>query len=96
MRKLTPANQRSQTPSQRVKPDHEDGQSGPAFGAPAYGLQRLGDDQVAVDGDGQEVYHGGDAEEGAAEGVHLTACRGETHANKSTAGATTTARYCAI
>lgn len=37
------------------------------------GLQRLGDDYVAVNGDGQQVDHGGDAEQGAAEGVHLTA-----------------------
>lgn len=79
MRKLTPANQRSQTPSQRVKPDHEDGQGGPSLGAPVHGLQGLGDNQVAVDGDGQQVYHGGDAEQGAAERIHLTACREMRH-----------------
>lgn len=73
--KLTPANERSQTPSQRVQPDHDDGHGGPSLGAPAHGLQRLGDDHVAIDGDGQEVYHGGDAEQGAAERVQLTACK---------------------
>lgn len=50
---LTPANQRSKTPSQGVKPDHENGQSGSSLGAPVYGLQRLGDNQIAVNRDGQ-------------------------------------------
>lgn len=50
---LTPANQRSQTPSQGVKPDHENGQGGSSLGAPVYGLQRLGDNQIAVNRDGQ-------------------------------------------
>lgn len=45
------------------------------------GLQRLGDNQVAVDGDGQEVYHGGDAKQGATERIHLTAYIEGTHRN---------------
>lgn len=73
---LTPANQRSQAPGQRVKPHHEYGQGSSSFGVPLYCLQRLGDDQVTVDGDGQQVYHGGDAEQGSTERIHLTAYRG--------------------
>lgn len=53
LRKLTPANQRSQTPSERIKPDQEDGESSFPFGAPVYGLQGLGDDQIAFNRDGQ-------------------------------------------
>lgn len=45
------------------------------------GLQGLGDNQVAVDGDGQEVYHGGDAKQGATERIHLTAYIEGTHRN---------------
>lgn len=37
-----------------------------------YGLQRFGDDNITVDGDGQKVYHRGDAKQGATERVHLT------------------------
>lgn len=69
---LTPADQRSQTPGQRVEPNHEDGQSRPSLGAPTDGLQGLGDHHITVDGDGQQVDHGGDAKQGAAESVHLT------------------------
>lgn len=70
---LTPAHERSQTPGQRVEPNHEDGQSRPSLGAPVDGLKGLGDHHVTVNGDGQQVDHGGDAKEGATEGVHLTA-----------------------
>lgn len=38
-----------------------------------HGLQGLGDHHVSVNGDGQQVDHGGDAKEGATEGIHLTA-----------------------
>lgn len=85
---LTPANQRSQTPGQRIKPDHEDGQGSSSFGAPVYCLQWLGDNHVAVDGDGQQVYHGGDAEQGSTERIHLTAYGGRDtckHRNDSAA-----------
>lgn len=69
---LTPANQRCQTPGQRVKPDAQDGQRGSAFGVPLDGLQRFGDDQVAIDRDGQQVYHRGDAKQCATECIYFT------------------------
>lgn len=69
---LTPANKWGQTPSERVEPDQYDGHGGSTFGVPLHGLQGLGDDEVAVDGDGQQVYHRGDAKEGPTKGIHLT------------------------
>lgn len=56
-----------------------------------YGLQRLGDNHIAVNGDGQEVYHGGDAKQGAAERIHLTAYK-QKEIN-GLAAASTTAGY---
>lgn len=49
-------------------------------------LQGLGDHQVAVDRDGQEVYHGGDAEQGAAERVHLATYDSEEALKSSRSG----------
>lgn len=72
---LTPSQQRCQTPRQRVKPHQDDCQRGSALGVPVDGLQRLSDHYVAVDGDSQQVDHGGDPEQGATECIHLTAQR---------------------
>lgn len=71
---LTPSNKRSQTPGQCIEPDRDNGQSGSFLGAPVDGLQWFGDHQVAIDGDGQQVYHGGDAKQGTAESIHFTTC----------------------
>ena len=70
---LTPTQQGRQTPGQRVEPDQQDHHHGAPARDPADGLQGLGDDDVAVQGDGQQVDHGGDAEQRPAECVHLTA-----------------------
>lgn len=45
-----------------------------SLGGPLYGLQRLGNDNVALNRDGQKIYHGSDSKESAAEGIHFTAC----------------------
>lgn len=70
---LTPAKKWGQAPTQRVEPDQYDGQCGPPLGVPLDGLQWLSDDQIAVNRDGQQVYHRGDAKESPTEGIHLTA-----------------------
>lgn len=36
-----------------------------------YGLKGLCDYQIAVNRDGQQVYHGGNAKQGATECIHL-------------------------
>ncbi len=69
---LTPANQRCQTPGQRVDPDAQDGQEGSAFGVPLDSLQWFGDDQVSIDRDGQQVYHRADAKQRTTECIYFT------------------------
>lgn len=76
---LTPAQERRQAPGQRVEPHQADVDASAPPGGPLDGPQRFGDDDVAVDRDGEQVDHGGDSKQGPAEGVHLTAwqTRGE-------------------
>lgn len=50
------------------------------------GLQGLGDHHVAVNGDGQQVDHGGDAKQGTAEGVHLAAYEAKHTLRRSNKG----------
>jgi len=69
---LTPADERGQAPCQGVEPDQQDGHDGSALGVPVHGLQGPGDDQVAVQGDGQQVDHGRDAKQRPAERIQLT------------------------
>lgn len=70
---LTPAQQRSQAPEQRVEPHQQDDEAGSPLRRPANGLQGLGDDDVAVDGDSQQVDHGCYPKQGPTEGIHFTA-----------------------
>lgn len=58
---LTPSQERGEAPGQRVEPDQGDDKAGTSFGRPSDRLKRLGDDNIAIYGDGQKVYHGGDS-----------------------------------
>lgn len=71
---LTPPQERSKAPGQRVQPDEGDVDARALLGGPLYGLQGFGDDNVAIDGDGEEVDHGGYSKPGSAESIDFTAC----------------------
>lgn len=71
---LTPPQQRRKAPGQRVQPDEGNVETGALLRGPLYGLQGLGDHNVAIDGDGQEVYHGGYSKPSSTESIDFTAC----------------------
>lgn len=72
---LTPPQERCKAPGERVQPDEGYIHPRAFLGGPLDGLQWFGDHNVAINGDGQEVYHGGYSKPSSAEGIDFTACR---------------------
>lgn len=71
---LTPAKEGWQTPSQGIEPDAQQDKPSPPLGYHPDSSQWMRDHQVAVQGDGHQSNHGGDARESPTEGIELTAC----------------------
>lgn len=70
---LTPAKEGRKTPGQGVEPDAQQNKRRPPFGHHSDG-QWACDHQVAVQGNGRQGDHRGDAKESPTEGIELTAC----------------------